>query len=236
MAHVLLLLLLAIVVGAAAYGVTWIITGRDRGLDPEEPDGRAVPLPTARPLVERDVQTIRFDTALRGYRMDQVDAATKRAAYDIGYKEELIGVLEAELAALRAGEIEEADALRAARESAISSSRGKATVEDAKAVFPDADADDDDEDEDETDGSDADTVAGTNTVTDLGGPLRTTLGARDKTRGQSSSDSLTATSAAADDDADDDDDDDVADDEPPIRPGATEPEASGAAAPAASRR
>ena len=103
--------------------MTWVITGRDRGLDPEEPDGKAVPLPSSRPLIERDVQTVRFDTALRGYRMDQVDAAIRRAAYDIGYKEELIGVLEAELAALRAGDIEEADALRAARDGSAISSR-----------------------------------------------------------------------------------------------------------------
>jgi DivIVA domain-containing protein len=231
MAHVLLWLLIAIMVGVAAYGVTWIITGRDRGLDPEEPDGRAVPLPTARPLVERDVQTIRFDTALRGYRMDQVDAATKRAAYDIGYKEELIGVLEAELSALRAGEIEEADALRAARESAVSSSRAK-TTEGAKAVF--GDADDDTADDDGAGSSaDADTVVGSITVTDLGEPVRTTLGARDKTRGQAGSDSVTATSVGT---PDLDDDDDVADDEPAIRPGATEPTASDAPAPAASRR
>ena len=126
MAHVLLLLLGALVVGAAAYGVTWVITGRDRGLDPEEPDGRGVPLPSSRPLVERDVQTVRFDTALRGYRMDQVDAAVRRSAYDIGYKEELISVLEAELAALRAGDTDEADALRAARLGAVSPNRGGA--------------------------------------------------------------------------------------------------------------
>jgi DivIVA domain-containing protein len=226
MAHGLLWLLIAIMVGVAAYGVTWIITGRDRGLDPEEPDGRAVPLPTSRPLVERDVQTIRFDTALRGYRMDQVDAATKRAAYDIGYKEELIGVLEAELAALRGGEIEEADALRAARESAVSSSRAKTnTAEGAKAVF----ADDDDDDDSDTDPG-VDTVVGSITVTDLGEQVRTTLGA-DKTRDRTGIDPIAATSAAIDDD-----DDDVADDEPAIRPGATDPEASEASAAAASRR
>ncbi len=53
---------------------------------------------------------MRFDTALRGYRMTQVDQAMRRAAYDIGYKAELIGVLEAEVTALRDGRI--ADATR----------------------------------------------------------------------------------------------------------------------------
>jgi hypothetical protein len=52
--------------------------------------------------------------------MAQVDAAFRRAAYDIGYKEELIQVLEAEVAALREGRIEDADTLQQAREAAMS--------------------------------------------------------------------------------------------------------------------
>jgi DivIVA domain-containing protein len=123
MAHLLLILLGVIVVGAVAYGVTWIVTGRDGGLDPETPDGRAVPLPMTRPLTETDIETIRFDTTLRGYRMDQVDAALRRAAYDLGYKEELIEVLEAELAAMRSGRTAEAEDLRVAREGAQATGR-----------------------------------------------------------------------------------------------------------------
>ena len=45
-----------------------------------------------RPLGEEDLIRTKFDTALRGYRMSQVDQALQRAAYDIGYKGELIGV------------------------------------------------------------------------------------------------------------------------------------------------
>ncbi|WP_433316185.1 DivIVA domain-containing protein [Micromonospora chersina] len=115
MGEVLLLLVVALVVAAVVFGVTVLVSGRDPGLTPAEPDGRAVPLPGSRPLDESDVAEVRFDTALRGYRMAQVDAALRRAAYDIGYKSELIGVLEAENAALREGRIEEADALRRAR-------------------------------------------------------------------------------------------------------------------------
>ncbi|WP_455709595.1 DivIVA domain-containing protein [Micromonospora chersina] len=115
MGEVLLLLVVALVVAAVVFGVTVLVSGRDPGLTPAEPDGRAVPLPGSRPLDEADVAEVRFDTALRGYRMAQVDAALRRAAYDIGYKSELIGVLEAENAALREGRIEEADALRRAR-------------------------------------------------------------------------------------------------------------------------
>ncbi|MFI2649176.1 DivIVA domain-containing protein [Micromonospora fulviviridis] len=115
MGEVLLLLVVALIVAAVVFGVTVLVSGRDPGLAPAEPDGRAVPLPGSRPLDESDVAEVRFDTALRGYRMAQVDAALRRAAYDIGYKTELIGVLEAENAALREGRIEEADALRRAR-------------------------------------------------------------------------------------------------------------------------
>lgn len=122
MGEVLLLLVVALTVAAVVFGVTVLVSGRDPGLVPVEPDGRAVPLPGGRPLDESDIAEARFDTALRGYRMAQVDQAMRRAAYDIGYKSELIGVLEAEVAALREGRTEEADALRRAREEAAATS------------------------------------------------------------------------------------------------------------------
>jgi DivIVA domain-containing protein len=108
----------ALVLGAVVFGVTVLIVGGDQGLEPAEPDGRAVPLPAVRPLTEADLGEVRFDVAFRGYRMAQVDQALRRSAYDLGYKEELIGVLEAEVEALRDGRLEEADKLRAARQSA----------------------------------------------------------------------------------------------------------------------
>ncbi|MBQ1025197.1 DivIVA domain-containing protein [Micromonospora sp. C95] len=116
MGQLLLLLVVAVTVAAVVFGVTVLVTGRDPGLAPVEADGRAVPLPGDRPLRESDVGEVRFDTALRGYRMNQVDQAMRRAAYDIGYKAELVGVLEAEVTALRDGRIADADALRRARE------------------------------------------------------------------------------------------------------------------------
>ncbi len=105
----------ALVLGAVVFGVTVLIVGGDQGLEPAEPDGRAVPLPAVRPLTEADLTDVRFDVAIRGYRMAQVDQALRRSAYDLGYKEELIGVLEAEVDALRDGRVEEADKLREAR-------------------------------------------------------------------------------------------------------------------------
>ena len=112
-------LVVALVVAAIIFGVTVLVSGSDPALTAAEPDGRAVPLPGSRPLLEADIADVRFDTALRGYRMAQVDQALRRAAYDIGYKEELIGVLEAEVKALREGRHEDAEALRKAREEAL---------------------------------------------------------------------------------------------------------------------
>lgn len=114
----LLVLAVAMTVGAIIFGVTALVDHRDGGLRPADPDGRAVPLPTDRPLVEGDLERVRFDLAPRGYRMAQVDAALRRAAYDIGYKEELIRVLQAEVDALREGRLPDAEVLRQAREAA----------------------------------------------------------------------------------------------------------------------
>jgi DivIVA domain-containing protein len=119
MGQLLLFVVVALVVAAIVFGVTVMIGGGDNALTPVEPDGAAVPLPSDRPLGEEDVSRTRFDTAWRGYRMSQVDQALQRAAYDIGYKGELIGVLEAEVAALREGRTADADVLRKAREAAI---------------------------------------------------------------------------------------------------------------------
>jgi DivIVA domain-containing protein len=130
MGQLLLLTIGALVVGAIGFGIAVLISGSDPGLAPVEPEGRSVPLPTSRPLNEVDLDAARFDTAVRGYRMDQVDAALRRAAYDIGYKQELIGVLEAEVDALRDGRTEDADKLRSARESAMSAVTGLPRSED----------------------------------------------------------------------------------------------------------
>lgn len=119
MGQLLLVLVAALTVAAIAFGMVVLVTGRDPGLVPAEPDGRAVPLPSDRSLREADLTEVRFDLAVRGYRMAQVDAALRRAAYDIGFKDELIAVLEAEVAALREGRTADADALQRARVAAL---------------------------------------------------------------------------------------------------------------------
>jgi DivIVA domain-containing protein len=132
MGQLLLLLVVALTVAAVVFGVTVLVTGADPGLAPVEPDGKAVPLPSGRPLDESDLGKVRFDTALRGYRMAQVDEVLRRAAYDIGYKSELVGVLEAEVAALRDGRVEAADELRRTRQAAVEAA-GQPTVTGAEA-------------------------------------------------------------------------------------------------------
>lgn len=119
MGQLLLFVVVALVVAAIVFGVTVMVSGGDSGLTPVEPDGKSLPLPSDRPLGEEDVFRTRFDLAFRGYRMSQVDQALQRAAYDIGYKGELIGVLEAEVTALREGRTADADVLRRAREAAV---------------------------------------------------------------------------------------------------------------------
>jgi len=118
-----LLLVIAVTVGAVVFGVMTLVTGGDPGLRPTEPDSRARPLPGDRPLVEGDVGKASFDIAWRGYRMDQVDQTLRRLAYDIGYKTELIQVLEAEIAALREGRLDDADVLADARAASLNGSR-----------------------------------------------------------------------------------------------------------------
>ncbi|MEU5904204.1 DivIVA domain-containing protein [Micromonospora sp. NPDC047467] len=126
MGQLLLYLVVALTVAAVVFGVTVLVSGRDPGLVPAEPDSQAMPLPGTRPLRESDVGAVRFDTALRGYRMAQVDQVLHRAAYDIGYKSELIGVLESEVAALREGRTDDADVLRQAREQSAAAVPGTA--------------------------------------------------------------------------------------------------------------
>lgn len=130
----LYVLLGALVVGAVAFGVAVLVTGADPGLAPEEPEGSNIPLPGHRPLAEQDFQALRFDTGLRGYRMSQVDSALRRAAYDVGYKTELVAVLEAEVAALREGRQDDADELLKARQAALGEQREAAAAIEAAAA------------------------------------------------------------------------------------------------------
>lgn len=122
MATVLLILVVVLVLAALVFGVVSLLSGDDPGLGAVEPDGRAVALPNNRSLTETDLKSVRFDVGWRGYRMAQVDRVLRRTAYDVGYKDEMIAVLEAEVQALREGRAEDAELLRKARESAANPS------------------------------------------------------------------------------------------------------------------
>jgi DivIVA domain-containing protein len=130
----------ALVVGAVAFGVAVLVTGSDPGLAAAEPEGSSVPLPGHRPLAEHDFQALRFDTGLRGYRMSQVDSALRRAAYDVGYKSELVAVLEAEVLALREGRQGDADVLQRARLAALGEQQEAEVQDDADDQEPEDDA------------------------------------------------------------------------------------------------
>lgn len=118
MREILLLLVVALVAAAIVFGVAVLVTGGDQGLGAAEPDDRFRQLPGDRPLGEEDAARIRFDVTIRGYRMSQVDRVLARVAYDLGYKQELINALEAEVAALRDGRKDDADILRDRRTAA----------------------------------------------------------------------------------------------------------------------
>src|SRR5258705_7394508 len=120
MATLFLVVVVVLVVGGLVFGVVSLLSGDDPGMSLADPDGRARPLPNNRSLSEFDLKDVRFDLGLRGYRMSQVDRVLRRTAYDLGYKDEMIAVLEAEVIALREGRQEDAELLRKARESAAS--------------------------------------------------------------------------------------------------------------------
>jgi DivIVA domain-containing protein len=120
LATVLLVLVVMLVGGGLVFGIITLVSGDDPGLGYVDPDRRARPLPNNRSLTETDLKTVRFDLAIRGYRMSQVDRVLRRTSYDLGYKDEMIAVLEAEVSALREGRREDADLLRKSREAANS--------------------------------------------------------------------------------------------------------------------
>lgn len=71
---------LVVVVVAA---VAMVAVGRGDGLAPAVPDRPDVELPTDRPLDAADLAHLRLSVAVRGYRMDEVDALLSRLGAEI---------------------------------------------------------------------------------------------------------------------------------------------------------
>jgi DivIVA domain-containing protein len=92
-----LIVVAALIVAGLVFGVVAFSTGRDAGLTDAAPPGAPSDLPADRPLDADDLAAARFDTALRGYRMDQVDALLARAAHDVRELREYADGLEREL-------------------------------------------------------------------------------------------------------------------------------------------
>ncbi|WP_345727876.1 DivIVA domain-containing protein, partial [Cryptosporangium minutisporangium] len=107
MGSFLLIVVAAIVLSGIVFGAAAFTLGRDRGLTPPRPDGVPFDLPADRPLDRADVEDLRFDTAIRGYRMDQVDEILRRVADDFDFLHARIIDLEDQLATSAAADEEE---------------------------------------------------------------------------------------------------------------------------------
>lgn len=90
-----LFILLAMAVIALAAGV---VTGRIAGS--MEPPASSLPFRGLPPegVVPADLVALRFDAALRGYRMDEVDTVIDRLAFELRSRDEEIAELRATLA------------------------------------------------------------------------------------------------------------------------------------------
>jgi len=83
----------ALVVAGAAFGVVALMTGRADLLVDMPRDSVPSALPEDRPIRSEEVPALRFDLALRGYRMDQVDRTLDRLRADLAFREAEIDAL-----------------------------------------------------------------------------------------------------------------------------------------------
>lgn len=79
-----------------AFSIVVWATGRDTLLD-IAPAGAPLGLGEGEPVDETAVASVKFDTGLRGYRTEQVDAALHRLAWEIGRRDELLAELRSRL-------------------------------------------------------------------------------------------------------------------------------------------
>jgi DivIVA domain-containing protein len=88
-----LVIALVVVVGAVTLAA---VGGGDGGVLPEaEPERWTRPLAWDRPVGRADVEALRFPTALRGYRMSDVDDALGRLGAELAERDARIAQLEA---------------------------------------------------------------------------------------------------------------------------------------------
>ena len=73
----------AILVVAVIGGVAVVAAGRGGAMAETFDDRPDAPVPVDRPLTAEDLRGMRFSTALRGYRMSEVDALLDRLAAEM---------------------------------------------------------------------------------------------------------------------------------------------------------
>lgn len=78
-----LVIALVLVIGAIAV----VVAGRDDAMAEVYDDRPDATLPTGRPLTAEDIAAVRLSTAVRGYRMDEVDALLARIQADLMTRE-----------------------------------------------------------------------------------------------------------------------------------------------------
>lgn len=79
--------LFAILIVLALGGVAVVASGRGGSMAPAYDDRPDLALPTDRPLVARDLRSVRFPLAVRGYRMSDVDELLARLATELEDRE-----------------------------------------------------------------------------------------------------------------------------------------------------
>jgi DivIVA domain-containing protein len=72
-----------VVIVALAGGVAAVAVGRGGSLSEVYDDRPDASVPSGRPLTADDLRDVRFSTAVRGYRMDEVDALLARVRADM---------------------------------------------------------------------------------------------------------------------------------------------------------
>ena len=109
---VALIVIAVLLVGALTGALVWAATNRPGALDGEtlsEPESSAAHTPLPAVVTAGAVDDLRFDQALRGYSMREVDAAVDRLRDEIAARDEEITRLRVELDVARAaktGELE----------------------------------------------------------------------------------------------------------------------------------
>jgi DivIVA domain-containing protein len=123
-----------------AFSIVVWATGRDTLLDTGAA-GAPLGLGEGEAVDERAVASVKFDTGLRGYRTDQVDAALNRLAWEIGRRDELLAEMQARLegdtAELPAQDAEAAPIESASVEAASDEETALRLANDDEAAAPD---------------------------------------------------------------------------------------------------